>query len=402
MGHYLLNILLLTALLPAQSNAQNEPLTVEAVATASEYVPISKTISHPGHAYTNCLGTTSYFASFHSYGDFGSISGTADTNTNCSTTFTPSRQTTLTSYHRVNYMIVKDDHALYLLSCTQTWKPSRAAHGLAALQGALRARSHQDQADTQEEQAKILTARGAWSECPAFVVSHKYALVINSASDVRIQNGSGDETQKSRKPVKLEYLGSAPLPLSGLPAAPLSEPQTANEATRAKADIPSSQQFKSVYDVRVDAPAEQVLAGLAERYDLKKDDTGSETLQDWVVTAKGDADSDWYELLIREGKVYAIMSHRGDYRSDDAAKLLSEVFNELYNHATVSPVQDKVSQLWGERNLNTSVTLQRFSVRDKDEQTIFIELGNNERLRLELVKYIGKPAEVSVVHIRGK
>src|SRR5258707_423004 len=100
--HFMLLCSLLT--LPSQAAAQGEPnktgVPVEVVATASENIPRSTTISHPGQFYTDCSGSTSYFGRFQSYGDFGSVSGTADTNTHWNTTFSPPKETTLTTYRR--------------------------------------------------------------------------------------------------------------------------------------------------------------------------------------------------------------------------------------------------------------------------------------------------------------
>ena len=42
----------------------NQAVPVEVVATASEYTPKTTTVSHPGHAYSDCSGTTSYFGRF--------------------------------------------------------------------------------------------------------------------------------------------------------------------------------------------------------------------------------------------------------------------------------------------------------------------------------------------------
>ena len=85
-------ICFLFILLPLEV-AHGQSIPVEVVATASEYVPISTTVSHPGHSYTDCSGNTSYFGSFSGYENSGRISGTitgtADTNTSCSTTFSP-------------------------------------------------------------------------------------------------------------------------------------------------------------------------------------------------------------------------------------------------------------------------------------------------------------------------
>jgi hypothetical protein len=54
-------LLLPLSIAAAQQTPGREGVRVEVVATATEYVPQSTTVSHPGHAYTNCLGSTSYF-----------------------------------------------------------------------------------------------------------------------------------------------------------------------------------------------------------------------------------------------------------------------------------------------------------------------------------------------------
>jgi hypothetical protein len=238
-------LLILLSHAAAQDQPSRERVPVEVVATAAEYVPTSTTITHPGHAYTNCQGRTSYFGRFSSYGDSGSISGTADTRTNCETTYTPPTETTLTSYRRVNYTIAKGEHGLYLLSCTQTWKPSGTARGLAALHGVLGAGGHQDQAQTQERQQRVLAARGAWSECPAFNIGEKYALTVNNTSDARLEDDAkvGDATPK--KPAKLEYLSSASLPM---PSGPEPSPKQATSIpTGATVHITSSPSGGEIY-----------------------------------------------------------------------------------------------------------------------------------------------------------
>ncbi len=238
-------LLMLLSHAAAQEQPDKPGVPVEVVATASEYVPTSTTITHPGHAYTNCQGSTSYFGRFRSYGDSGSISGTADTRTNCETTFTPPRETTLTSYRKVNYTIAKGEHGLYLLSCTQMWKPSGTARGLAALHGVLGAGGHQDQAQTQDRQAQALAARGAWSECPAFNIGGKYALTVNNTSDARLEDEARVGDAKPKKPAKLEFLSSASLPV---PSDPEPSPKQATSIpTGATVHITSSPSGGEIY-----------------------------------------------------------------------------------------------------------------------------------------------------------
>jgi hypothetical protein len=150
---------------PAQAQGNKAAVRVEIVATASEYVPRSMTVSHAGHAYTNCFGSTSYFGQFSSYGDIGSFSGTADTNTHCSTTFSPPTEDTLTTYRKVNYTIARGDQAMYLLSCTQTWKPTAGERVRLGIIGAAAGGSGQDSSATNRAAANM---KGKWTECPAF------------------------------------------------------------------------------------------------------------------------------------------------------------------------------------------------------------------------------------------
>ena len=62
------------------------PVTV--VATATEYVPRSITVSHPGHSYTDCVGRSDYFGTFEGNGGTGTISLSGNSSSSCSTTFT--------------------------------------------------------------------------------------------------------------------------------------------------------------------------------------------------------------------------------------------------------------------------------------------------------------------------
>src|SRR6267142_1018913 len=194
-------------------------------------VVVCTTVSHPGHTYTNCMGSTSYFGRFNSYGDSGSFSGAAKTDTNCSTTFSPPTETTLTTYRRVNYTIAKGDQALYLLSCKQKWKPSgkqRAAMVIGAIAGGGAGRQS-DAGDGSEKDA------GTWSYCPAFGIGAQYTLTIRSTSDARLESSFGE------KPIKLEYLSSAAL-AQGSQSAPVAQaqnpPPSARERAQAAADAP--------------------------------------------------------------------------------------------------------------------------------------------------------------------
>jgi hypothetical protein len=226
-----LTCLLLMAL--ARAAAQQQPskggVPVEVVATASEYVPRSTTISHPGHAYTNCEGSTSYFGQFSNYGYSGSISGTAETNTQCSTTFSPPAETTLTTYRRVNYTIAKGEQGLYLLSCTQTWKLTARERALIAVMAGAEGVSGNDSGNADKATAR---AKGTWTECPAFEIGSQYTLTVRNTSDARLEDIAG---AKATKPYKLEYLSSRGLPVPSPHS--LSPPQTQPVSTPAAAKV---------------------------------------------------------------------------------------------------------------------------------------------------------------------
>ena len=189
-------LLIPASLVAGQVQPNKEGVPVEVVATASEYVPRSTTVSHPGHAYTDCLGNTSFFGEFDGY---GLVSGTAQTSTSCTSTFSPPTETTLTTYRRVNYTIVTSERGSYLLSCTQEWKPSIKGRSLAAFLAGLEGAGHRE---TGRPEA-IKNAHGAWTECPAFNIGSKYTLTVNNTSDARLEDSTGGRS------AKLEYLSSA-------------------------------------------------------------------------------------------------------------------------------------------------------------------------------------------------
>jgi len=201
----------------AQTQANMTGIPVEVVATAFEYVPT--TVSHPGHSYTNCQGSTDYFAQFNSYGNSGSVSGTATTNTECTGTFSPPTEDT--TYQRVNYTIAKGEQALYLLSCTQTTgSMSERMEGHGSLMGVLAARS---------------------KKCPAFTIGSKYTLTIRNTSDARLaETGVG-------KPSKVEYLSSAALPVPVIEPAPSTQLRRVPSPGEAKVHFTSSPSGGEIY-----------------------------------------------------------------------------------------------------------------------------------------------------------
>jgi hypothetical protein len=233
-------ICLLAVFLPrgiGQVLSNKDGVSVEVVATASEYIPRSATVSHPGHAYTNCMGSTSYFGRFSSYGDSGSVSGTAETNTDCKTIFSPPTDTTLTTYHRVNYTIAKGENVLYLLSCTQRWKPTRKERFLAGLAGGIAGGSggSSEAADKIEQKAA-----GTWSDCPAFAIGSNYTLSVRNTSDARLDSAAGSN------PAKLDYLSSAALPVPSSQSASQPQPQAVSTSD-AKVHITSTPSGGEIY-----------------------------------------------------------------------------------------------------------------------------------------------------------
>jgi hypothetical protein len=318
------------------ATAQEQPLegtSVEVVATASEYVPTSTTITHPGHSYTNCSGSTSYFAGFHSYGDSGSISGSADTRTNCETSYTPPTETTLTNYRKVNYTIAKGEHGLYLLSCTQHWKPTKKERALIGIIGGLdglgkdsRSGNNSGAADRAEARA-----RGTWSECPAFGIGTKYALSVNSTSDARLVE---DRAERSKKPIRLEYLASASLTV---PSHETAQEQSASAPESAKplASTPPLTDALSIGAARVilGMSKEAALSEVRKYYALQVTEPHDEVFQDWVISDKANPNELLGVLRFRAGKLTAASKHwtheNKDYSGADTAEIIYKVFSKL-------------------------------------------------------------------------
>jgi hypothetical protein len=237
------NVVLLCAALALQGNAlaqatgSKDAEHVEIVATASEYMPRSMTVSRPGHAYTNCMGSTSYLGQFSTNGDIGSFSATADARTHGDTTFSPPSEATLTTYRRLNYTIARGEHALYLLSCTQTWKLTGGERVRLGIMGGLEGGSGSHSGATDRAAAN---ARGKWTDCPAFGIGSRYALTVRNTSDARLTDAY--ET----KPIKLEYLSSAALQVqTAQPVA--AQPRPVAVTGEAKAHVTSSPSGGEIY-----------------------------------------------------------------------------------------------------------------------------------------------------------
>ena len=225
-----------------QTPINNQAVPVEIVATASEYVPKTTTISHPGHAYTDCHGSTSYLGDFSGFEDAngrisGDVSGTATTDARCKTTFTSPTETSVTHYDRVNYIIARNGQTLYLLACTQKWTLNareRFLAGYAAGSAGATGESPSDAASRVSE-----NARGTWTKCPAFTIGAKYTLTVRNTSDARLDNGT------QRKPDKLDYLSSAPVPTVSTPAP--AESEAAVPGAAAKVHITSTPTGGEIY-----------------------------------------------------------------------------------------------------------------------------------------------------------
>jgi PEGA domain len=225
----ILTACILTFPLGGQAQSSTDSVRVEIVATASEYVPQSTTVSTPGHVYTDCSGRTSFFGNFQSSSNSGSFSGSADTDARCSATFSPPSETTITRYNKVNYTIVKSDQVLFLLACTQKWKLTTRERILTGTMGALEGGSGSHSGDAERARAR---AQGKWTDCPAFFIGSKYVLSVRDASDARLEGLSGNT------PVKLEYLKSARLPVES-PTTPEHPLAAATQATVHMTSSPS-------------------------------------------------------------------------------------------------------------------------------------------------------------------
>jgi hypothetical protein len=137
----------------------------------------------------------------------------------------------------VNYTIAKSDKALYLLSCTQTWKPTAKERVLLGIGAVAEGGSGSNSGATDRAAAN---AKGKWSECPAFGIGAQYILTVRNTSDARLESGLAG------KPRKLEYLSSAPLPVP-TPQPPPAPAQAVGPPREARVHITSTPSGGEIY-----------------------------------------------------------------------------------------------------------------------------------------------------------
>jgi PEGA domain len=224
------NIIVVCALLaqtmPAQEPRTTPGVAVEVVATAAEYVPRYMTYSHPGHSYTSCVGNTSFWARFNSDGDSGSISGTAETDTNCSRTWNPPTTSTTTLIRQYNYTIVKSENALYLVACNPRTKVRGVLSGLSTIvEGATTAAG-----GNTPSSSRIEPDYQAQKCVQSFGIGTKYLLTIDG-THVLLDDMEGS------KPVRLDYVSSVGLATTGTQPASSSAPLLPPETTSEKAIV---------------------------------------------------------------------------------------------------------------------------------------------------------------------
>ena len=202
-----LSVLLLLGL-PHAVRAQRTtaPTAVEVVATATAYVPSTLTFSHPGRAFTSCLGNTAYLVQFMMYGDSGSVSGTAQTDTHCTSTWQPPSTSAITVYRQYNYVVVKGDAALYLLACN----PRTAAQGLfSGLSNIADAA-----AGGQTSSSSRIEPDYRAQKCVAsFGMGAKYLLTIDKTHVLLASDAKSH-------PVKMDYVSSVALAVLSVPNSP--------------------------------------------------------------------------------------------------------------------------------------------------------------------------------------
>ena len=133
----------------------------------------------------------------------------------------------------MNYIIAKGEHALYMLSCTQHWKPTKKNRALGVLIAGT--------VGTGEASDKLAQARGTWTECPSFAIGVTYVLSVQNTSDARLVGAN------AAKPIKLDYLSSAALPASAVQRTPSSQQQLGNTTVATKVHITSSPSGGEIY-----------------------------------------------------------------------------------------------------------------------------------------------------------
>jgi hypothetical protein len=129
---------------------------------------------------------------------------------------------------------------------------------------------------------------------------------------------------------------------------------------------------------------DQVLAGLADRYRLKKENIG-DGIEVWEVNdEKGAALG---EILFEEGKVRSVIEHIIQPLSGEAVHLAKALFAEFFNHTkppeNLDEVGKKLQMIMPEREAALSVTVRERRSSESETKEIFFDI-DNVRLTIEV------------------
>jgi len=137
----------------------------------------------------------------------------------------------------------------------------------------------------------------------------------------------------------------------------------------------TAQSVSSFHDVTIGMDRDRVLAGLAGRYKLAKEDAHSDaewSFEVWGVSEQNGKDLG--KVLFENGKVVQVRENLTKPLEGDAVSLARTLFAEFYSKT--APPQGKVNEILGRREpVVVTLTLDESHHGDSESQNLLLESG---------------------------
>jgi hypothetical protein len=154
--------------------------------------------------------------------------------------------------------------------------------------------------------------------------------------------------------------------------------------------------MKTLLDVKRGMAKDQVIAGLADRFVLEREDVGG--LEWWTAHPKKPGEEDAGVVVFDNGKVSVVRIPMTPVLSGDAIRLARELFFMLQAHAKPPADATKVEWFLNLKRTNIPVEVQTESMPTEDTQMMRFDLGDVQ-IEVDIQHKPGQPDEVRVVSL---
>jgi hypothetical protein len=158
----------------------------------------------------------------------------------------------------------------------------------------------------------------------------------------------------------------------------------ASPPRQATAPPSTAQSVSDFHDVTIGMDRDRVLAGLAGRYKLAKEDAHSDaewSFEVWGVSEQNGKDLG--KVLFENGKVVQVRESIAKPLAGDAVSMARTMFAEFYSKT--APPQGKVNEILGRREpVVVTLTLDEYHNADTVTQSLFLESGRTG-LQIEIL-----------------